>query len=105
MIKDLNESNFKESISSGYAFVDFWAEWCAPCKMMEPILIGASDELPTVKFFKVNIDDFPKLASSNNIMSIPNMIMFKDGEPVGSVIGATAKNALVQKIKTLLKVS
>lgn len=103
MIKDLNESNFKESISSGYAFVDFWAEWCVPCKMMEPVLVDVADTLPSVKFFKVNIDDFPKLASANNIMSIPNMIMFKDGRAVGSVVGATAKSALVKKIETLLK--
>lgn len=103
MIKELNESNFKESIAAGYALVDFWAEWCAPCKMMEPVLTDVSSMFPSVKYFKVNIDDFPKLASANNIMSIPNMVMFKDGQAVGSLVGAMSKNALVGEMNTLLK--
>ena len=103
MIQKLNDSTFKDAISQGYAVVDFWAEWCGPCKMMEPILENLSSEMNMVKFFKVNIDDFPKLATANDVMSIPYFVVYKDGRPIGSSIGAISKASLVAKLTSLMK--
>lgn len=100
MIEKLTDKTFADAISKGDVIVDFWASWCGPCKMMEPVLVDASEQMKTVKFCKVNIDDYPKLASANNIMSIPTLIMFRDGKQIGSVIGALNSASLTKKIKT-----
>ena len=84
----LNEQNFNEEISSGVTLVDFWAEWCGPCQIMLPIL----DELTTkmegkAKIAKVNVDENPSIATQFRVMSIPTLIVFKDGQPVEQMVG------------------
>ncbi len=70
--------------------VRFWAVWCRPCKMMGPVIEGASELFEgQVSFYKVNVDEVSELASKYEIMSIPNMIMFKDGKPVGIPLQVT----------------
>jgi len=98
MIEKLTDETFSSAIKSGDVVVDFWAPWCGPCKMMEPVLVDLSEKMTNVKFCKVNIDDYPKLLSSNNIMSIPTLLVFKDGKQVGSIIGALSSASLTQKI-------
>lgn len=98
MIAKLTDKDFSDSISDGDVVVDFWASWCGPCKMMEPVLVDLSEKMTNVKFCKVNIDDYPKLASSNNIMSIPTLLVFRDGKQVGSIVGALSSASLMQKI-------
>ena len=94
----LNEQNFNEEISSGVTLVDFWAEWCGPCQIMLPIL----DELTTkmegkAKIAKVNVDENPSIAAQFRVMSIPTLIVFKDGQPVEQMVG-------VQKAEELEKI-
>lgn len=96
-VMKLNEENFENEMeSSGKpVLVDFWAPWCGPCKMISPIL----DELATehgekVKFAKVNVDDDNTIASKYKIMSIPTIILFKEGKPVDKLIGARSKNEI-----------
>ena len=79
--------------------VDFWAEWCGPCRMVGPIVDEIAEELQgKLKVAKVNVDDAQDLASQYQVMSIPTLLLFKGGEPVEQVIGAVAKDQLLEKI-------
>lgn len=79
--------------------VDFWAPWCGPCKMIAPILEELDQELGDgVKIVKVNVDDNPQSASQYGVMSIPTLILFKDGKPVDKVVGLQPKDSLKQLI-------
>ena len=83
----LNEQNFNEEISSWVVLVDFWAEWCGPCQMMLPILEELSTKMEgKAKIAKVNVDENPSLAAQFRVMSIPTLIVFKDGQPVEQLV-------------------
>jgi thioredoxin 1 len=83
--------------------VDFWAEWCGPCKMLGPRFEELSKEMTTVKFCKVNVDDNQGTAEKYQIRSIPTLLMFNKGKLVGSIVGALSKDALKEKIKAGFK--
>jgi len=88
MALNLNKDNFEQSISSGVALVDFWAEWCGPCKMQLPIIEEFSSEMEgKATIGKVNVDEELELAQSFGIQSIPTLILFKDGKPVKKLVG------------------
>ncbi|MXN66746.1 thioredoxin [Stappia sp. GBMRC 2046] len=81
--------------------VDFWAEWCGPCKMIAPALEEISDELAgQVKVAKLNVDENQNIAIKYGVRSIPTLILFKDGEPVATQVGAAPKNKLSDWIKS-----
>ncbi len=73
--------------TKGYMLVDFWAEWCAPCKRLAPIFELAAQQNKGVQFAKINVDENPDIASSYNIRSIPTMILFKDGQAIQTKVG------------------
>ncbi len=77
-------------------FVDFYADWCGPCKMVGPLVEELSNEMTDVKFVKVNVDNLPDVAQRYGIMSIPTLLAFKDGELVGNIVGFQPKDALAQ---------
>ena len=88
-IIDLNNSNFNETISSGNpTLVDFWAEWCGPCKMMHPVFESLSSKYPKIKFARVNVDQNQNIAMRFAVQSIPMFIMFKSGQIVDKMMGA-----------------
>ena len=94
----ITTSNFEEEVlkSEVPVLVDFWAAWCGPCKMLSPIIKEIADEVQGVKIGKVNVDEEPDLAMKYKIMSIPTVMVFKDGEVVNKAIGMQTKAALLQ---------
>ena len=102
-IVNINENNFEKEVvkSSLPCLVDFWAEWCGPCKNLAPILEEISDELKEkVKIGKINIDDNQELAAKFSIRSIPTMILFKDGNSIDTKVGLPPKKELLDWIET-----
>jgi thioredoxin 1 len=98
---ELNEANFEKEVieSGGTVLVDFWAEWCGPCKMIAPLLDQIAEEADgKVKIGKVDVDQNSGLAGKYNIRAIPTLIIFKDGQQVEEVVGMTSKAALEQKL-------
>ncbi|OIP63226.1 MAG: thioredoxin [Nitrospirae bacterium CG2_30_53_67] len=101
----LNDQNFKEEIKSSQVpiLVDFWAEWCAPCRMIAPMLEEIAEEYnEKLKIGKLNVDQNRTIAAQYGVMSIPTLILFKDGEMVEQMIGAQPKENLLKIIKSAL---
>ncbi|GBG09723.1 thioredoxin [Paenibacillus sp. MY03] len=95
----LTKDNFTQSVESGVSLVDFWAPWCGPCKMQLPIVEELATELEgQATIAKINVDEQPELASQFGVMSIPTLILFKDGQPVDKMVGLQSKDALKAKI-------
>jgi thioredoxin 1 len=104
-ITHLTDTNFDEEVKSSEepVLVDFWAEWCGPCKMIGPVLQEiATDHAGRIKVAKLNVDDSPDTARRFEVMSIPTLILFKDGEPSLRIVGAKGKGQLLQEIDPFL---
>ena len=105
MVYKFDETNFEAEVlqSDIPVFVDFYADWCGPCKMMAPVLERLSVTYEgRVKIGKINVDDCPELAEKYNVMSIPNMVLFKDGAEADRQIGACQPAALAKKFDAVL---
>ncbi|WP_156769793.1 thioredoxin [Caldivirga maquilingensis] len=102
-VVELNRSNFDEFIKTHeVAVVDFWATWCAPCFMLEPIIKRLAAEMPNVGFGRLNTEEEPEIAAKYYVMSLPTVIIFKNGEPIDQVIGVVPKKILQDRIKAYL---
>lgn len=97
MVKAISDQHFEEKTSDGVVLVDFWAPWCGPCRMQSPIIENLSEELEDeINFFKMNVDDEPQTAQSFGIMSIPTLLVKKDGAVVEKLVGYHDKARLVE---------
>ncbi|MCH2541265.1 MAG: thioredoxin [Alphaproteobacteria bacterium] len=102
-VKSIKENEFDSEVinSDKPVLIDFWAEWCGPCKEISPILEEISDEMKdTVKVVKMNIDENPNIPNKYGIQSIPTMIIFKKGEPISTKVGVVIKSELKTWIET-----
>jgi thioredoxin 1 len=101
---NLDESNFEREVtrSDKPVLVDFWAEWCGPCKLIAPLLDEiAREKADSVKIGKVNVDENQSLSSKYNIRAIPSLLFFKDGQLRDQVTGVTSKKDLLSRIEAL----
>lgn len=101
----ITDGNFDAEVKESKlpVLVDFYADWCGPCKMMAPLVAQLSEEFEgTCKVGKYNVDENPQTASMFRVMSIPTFVLFLDGKAVDTVVGAVSKTALQEKIKQVL---
>ena len=102
-VQSIKEDAFEGEVvnSSIPVLIDFWAEWCGPCKEIAPILEEIADEMEKkIKIVKINIDENPNIPNQYGIQSIPTLIIFKKGEPIATKIGGGIKSELLTWIKT-----
>jgi len=103
-VKELNEANFGDEINKEkLVLVDFWAEWCMPCRMLTPILEKLEQEFGDVEFAKLNTDENPNVAMKYGIFSIPTVMMFYKGQVVNSFVGAMPETVVRREIEKALE--
>ena len=103
MTQPLTDNQFSENVlnSKGLVLVDFWAEWCGPCRQLGPILEAIDEEMRNdVKIYKMNVDDSPETASQFGIRSIPTMFLFKDGKQVDTKVGLNTQSTISSWIES-----
>jgi thioredoxin 1 len=99
LIEHLTAQNFAHKTKSGIVLVDFWADWCMPCKMMAPILNEVAEATDgTATIYKLNVDEQQQVAAKYGIRNIPTMILFKDGKEVERIIGVKPKDYIISSI-------
>lgn len=105
MITNLTKDNFDQEVINSMmpVLVDFWAEWCGPCRMMHPILEEIDKELSEqIKICKINVDENPEISMKYEIMSIPNLKLFKNGQIIDNFIGFRPKETFIKELKESL---
>jgi len=101
VVSDVKDTDFDQKVlkSATPVLVDFWAPWCVPCKMVAPVVDKLSGKYDgRLKFFKMNVDDNPKTTGKYRVMSIPALIIFKNGQPVDTIVGAVPERTLASRI-------
>ena len=100
---ELNDDNFEATVNNGVSLVDFWAPWCGPCRMIAPVIEELAEDFEgKANICKVNTDEQQDLAVKFGVRSIPTILIMKDGEIVETMVGAASKEALAEKINSLL---
>lgn len=103
MTKEINDSIFEEEVTNSTkpVLVDFWAQWCGPCRMLTPVIDQLAEEMQDqIKIVKMNIDTSPNTPSSLGVRSIPTMMIFKNGQSIATKVGALPKNSIKEWIES-----
>lgn len=97
----ITKDNFQTEVLSakGTVLIDFWASWCGPCRMLSPIVDQVADEHPDIKVGKINVDEEQELAAQFDVMSIPMLVVFKDGQKVNESVGLIPKEKVTELIQ------
>jgi thioredoxin 1 len=98
-VKKITDDTYTEEISKGYVLIDFWAEWCGPCRLIAPIIEELSVEMPDVSFGKMNVDENQNAPQTLGITAIPTLVLYKNGEVVEKIVGMLPKPQLKKKIE------
>lgn len=103
-VNHITKDTFQKDILEykGVVFIDFYADWCGPCRVTSPIIEELSDEFTNIKFVKVDVDKNPELAQQYSIFSIPTFMIFKEGKVVSQFVGAMGKEGFVSEIKKVM---
>lgn len=103
-ITDVTDANFQAEVLEAErpVLVDFWAPWCGPCRIVAPHLEELNEEREDLRVVKLNVDDNPQTAATYNVMSIPALLLFRNGQVAHQIIGAVPKNRLVQELEPAL---
>ena len=102
---EIDEAKFEDAVlkADKPVLVDFWAPWCGPCRMVAPVVEELAEEYDgKIGFMKLNVDDNPKIASQYGVMSIPTLIIFKEGAPISNIVGFRPKNELKKNLDEAL---
>jgi thioredoxin 1 len=101
-VKIVNDANFSSAVKEGISLVDCWAEWCQPCKILNPIISDLADEIgEKVNICKLNVDHSRRIAGQYGIRNIPTILFFKDGREVSRLVGVKPKGQLLQELKKI----
>ena len=100
----IKDSDFNSEVlnSSGLVLVDFWAEWCGPCRQLLPTMEEVSQEMPNVRIFKMNVDEAPETPANYGLRSIPSLLLFKDGKLVDTKVGLQTKSTITSWLNSYL---
>ena len=103
-VAEFTDANFQQEVlqSQEPVLVDFWAPWCGPCRIVQPHLEELAGERDDLRVVKLNVDDNPQTAANYNVMSIPTILLFKNGQVAHQIVGALPKNRLVQELEPAL---
>ena len=99
MVNEILENEFKEKVSGGKVLVDCFATWCGPCRMLSPIIDELAKEISDYSFYKLDVDKNENIAREYGIMSIPTLLILKDGKAVKKFVGLTSKDNLLKELK------
>ena len=95
----LDANNFEQTVSQGVALVDFYADWCGPCRMLATVIEEIAEERTDITVGKLNISDHPEIAANFGVVSIPTLILFKDGVEQKRIVGARPKKAILAELE------